>query len=162
MADYYIQEINDRIKDLKEKGISVKDVSDGYHSFGDLYNHREVLTAALLNKLPFTWKSKVHEDGTMFDGMFIVGACTPYGHITYHYNLEHWGDFKVPVIPHAPKFDGHSPDDVIKRIREYCCRPTPVLSEEESEKMKAVIQDVVDTFDNNAYAIAQYIGTFTK
>ena len=65
-------------------------LSDGYHTFKELYEHRVTLFIALanthcdlLNELydktettsprlfPF-WKALKHEDGTMYDGWFIA------------------------------------------------------------------------------------------
>ena len=107
-------------------------VSDGYHTMHELYQHRMALTAALLNLIhevsgwnsaadvmfePRAWKSKLHSDGTMFDGgYFIVGAQTPAGQISYHYKLEHWDAFCVPEVERAPDYDGHTAADVVKRL----------------------------------------------
>ena len=156
-----LKQIQEEINKAHEHG-SVGTLSDTYHSFNDLYNHREVLTAALLNRLPFTFKSREHEDGSMFEGMFIVGCATPYGMITYHYDNEYWNDFKVPVLPHAPHFDGHTPEDVIDRLRKYCCSGKKPLTEEESDNMKNSIQLIIDTFGKNDFLINQYIGLFTN
>lgn len=101
-----------------------KEISDGYHTFGELYDHRRALTA-LLAAMAATegdsWRSKAHhpEDGPMFDGSFIVGINLPTGTISYHYNLEHWDDFaNVPELEHAPKWDGAGPDDTVTRLLE--------------------------------------------
>ena len=48
-------------------------VSDGDHSFSELYHHRAILTASLFNAhKEKCWKSKFHDTGDMFDGYFIV------------------------------------------------------------------------------------------
>ena len=53
----------------------------------------------------------------MYDGMFIVGINTPQGPASYHYNIEpYWDLFDVKELPKAPEWDGHTPDDAIKRI----------------------------------------------
>lgn len=102
----------------------MKEVSDGYHTFRDLYDHRRALTATLAaaaSSAGDSWRSKAHhpEDGPMFDGSFIVGISLPTGMITYHYNLEHWDDFMaVPELEHAPKWDGAGPDDTVTRLLE--------------------------------------------
>jgi len=101
-----------------------KAISDGYHTFGELYDHRRALTAVVAVSAATSgdsWRSKAHhtEDGPMFDGSFIVGIELPTGTITYHYNLEHWDDFTgVPELEHAPKWDGASPDDTVARLLE--------------------------------------------
>ena len=93
-------------------------VSDGYHTFDELYHHRAILFAVICNNNPeLAWKSKQHDTGDMFDGMFIVGIDTPKGQATYHYDLEpYWDIFNVQELDHAPKWDGHTPDEAIKRI----------------------------------------------
>lgn len=92
--------------------------SDGYHTFNELYHHRAVLFALICSDhADIAWKSKLHEDGTMFDGMFIVGITTPQGNATYHYENEEWPLFEgVKELPNAPHFDGHTPDEALRRI----------------------------------------------
>jgi hypothetical protein len=71
-------------------------ISDGFHTFDELYDHRRALTAALCRAMGFSsWRSKQHHpDGDpMFDGYFIVGINLPTGTITYHYKLKYWDDF---------------------------------------------------------------------
>ena len=93
------------------------DVSDGDHTFKELYHHRAILTMALFNSHPnMCWKSRQHHDGTMYDGYFIVGIDTPDGQATYHYDLSYWSMFHVRELDRAPKFDGHTPDQAIERI----------------------------------------------
>lgn len=103
----------------KHKG----DISDGYHTFNELYDHRAALTAALFKSLPSdtVYKSKKHHDGTMYDGMFIVGANFPgIGAISYHYDLDPWWDvFNIREVENAPEWDGHTPNDVIERLKAY-------------------------------------------
>lgn len=150
-----IDEIQEEINILKENGESVGELSDGYHTFNELYKHRCILTAALFRQAPYTWKSKLHEDGTMFDGMFIVGVCTPEGHATYHYDLPDWEMFKVPEIPHAPKFDGHTPDQAINRIKNMFTKGILRFTEAELDNLVPVVQDVLDCIETddekNAY-----------
>lgn len=94
------------------------DTSDGYHTFNELYHHRAVLFSVICAAFPrLAWKSKLHYDGTMYEGMFIVGIDTPAGPATYHYDLEpYWDMFEVRELENAPQWDGHTPDDAIARI----------------------------------------------
>ena len=94
------------------------DTSDGYHTFNELYHHRAVLFSVICNERPdIAWKSKKHHDGTMYDGMFIVGIDTPEGQATYHYDIEpYWSMFRVKELEQAPEWDGHTPDEAIRRI----------------------------------------------
>jgi hypothetical protein len=112
---------------VAEVAVEPKEVTDGYHSFGELYDHRRALTAVLAaaaGTAGDSWRSKQHHpDGDpMFDGYFIVGIQLPTGTITYHYKLEYWDDFAaVPEIDHAPEWDGATPDDTVSRLLE-CAR----------------------------------------
>lgn len=77
------------------------------HTMDELYHHRAVLFAIIVNEhSTMAWKSRLHNDGSMLDGMFVVGIDSPYGQITYHYKDEEWNLFKCEEIPLAPKWDG--------------------------------------------------------
>lgn len=98
-------------------------LTDGYHTMEELYDHRRALTAVLAAAAATagdSWRSKAHhpEDSPMFEGgYFIVGIKLPTGVITYHYKLSHWDDFAaVPELEHAPKWDGATPDDTVNRL----------------------------------------------
>lgn len=104
---------------------------DGYHTFDELYDHRFTLFIALCRVLlekavpgePYLnggiWRSKLHRDGTMFDGWFVMGIRTDHSHqITYHLPLSRWAetDFAF-TYKRAPEWDGHTSDDVIDRLK---------------------------------------------
>lgn len=92
--------------------------SDGYHTFDELYHHRAVLFSVIVKAYSDSaWKSKRHHDGTMYDGMFVVGINTPWGQATYHYDIDpYWDMFECREFERAPEWDGHSPADAIDRI----------------------------------------------
>lgn len=107
------------------------EVSDGYHTIDELYQHRYTLFCALckiydnyitpLNTRVKCWKSKLHADGSMFENTFIAGMTVkefvgPSHHITYHMPIEWWDKFKVMEVKNAPEYDGHSPQDVLDRL----------------------------------------------
>lgn len=108
------------------------DVSDGHHTMTELYNHRHALFCALIKAYDTyvtllhgpmyrCWKSKKHEDGTMYEGWFIAGISRKLfdgsiEDITYHLPLDWWDRLKCIEIPFAPKFDGHTSNDVIDRL----------------------------------------------
>lgn len=96
----------------------IGDASDGFHTFNELYHHRAILFSVICNLMrEKAWKSKRHDTGDMYDGMFIVGIETPDGQATYHYDINpYWDMFDVKEVEYAPKWDGHTPDDAIKRI----------------------------------------------
>lgn len=93
-------------------------VSDGYHTFNELYDHRAKLFAVVCESYKdLAWKSKLHDTGDMYDGMFIVGITTPLGQATYHYDIDpYWDMFNVKELDKAPKWDGHTPTEAIDRI----------------------------------------------
>ncbi len=96
------------------------DTSDGHHTFNELYHHRAVLFSVIVrDHRELAWKARKHHDGTMYDGMFIVGVETPKGQATYHYDLDpYWEMFDCEEREFAPEWDGHTPDDAIARIAE--------------------------------------------
>lgn len=90
------------------------DLSDGYHTYNELYHHRAVLFSVICSQnKELAWKSKKHHDGTMYDGMFIVGIDTPQGQYSYHYDIEpYWNMFDCKELDNAPVWDGHEPRDI--------------------------------------------------
>ena len=92
-------------------------ISDGFHTFDELYEHRFALFVALINSHPqLSWKSKHHYNGTGFPGWFIAGMRLPTGDITYHLP-DTWWD-KVMCIPMTKglQWDGHTAEDVVHRL----------------------------------------------
>lgn len=119
-----IDNVNSALLKRVEEGQSNGEVSDGYHTFNELYDHRAKLFAALCNTVfkDVAWKSLHHHDPNepMYDGMFIVGVETPYGQATYHYDITpYWDMFHVKIVDTAPKFDGHTPAEAVNRILAY-------------------------------------------
>lgn len=114
---------------IQESDTNKKLISDGYHTFGELYEHRHALFVALCSMInsysPYifreeypVWRSKLHSDGTMFDDSFIMGiGKTPGKIITYHLPIGMWAitDF-AQTLYHAPEWDGHTSDDTIHRL----------------------------------------------
>lgn len=162
--DKRLEKIQEQINEIKETGISVGELSDTYHSFNDLYDHRMILTAFSMMSMPYAWKAKKHEDGSMFDRMFIVGAPTPDGMITYHYDLEYWNLFKIPEIPHAPHFDGHTPEDVVKRLKNWIINSgTRLVSKDSFDKIEKIVTEyILPVFGDDIVAQAAYIGCYNK
>lgn len=129
--EYYTRWINDIIQNSKEdKGLVVETISDGYHTFKELYDFRLYLTAAWFYTIYYThvttgatipvWRSKLHSDGTMYEGgWFVVGLGFAEGHqISFHYEEKHWDMFHFcRTLPKAPEWDGHTSQEVLKRIK---------------------------------------------
>lgn len=102
------------------KNNDIGEFSDGYHTFDELYHHRAILFSVICNTYPeLAWKSKQHHDPAqpMYDGMFIVGIQTREGQATYHYDVDpYWDMFHIKELETAPEWDGHTPDEAIRRI----------------------------------------------
>lgn len=109
------------------------EVSDGHHTMSELYEHRHTLFIALLkiydnyitplNTRVTCWKSKLHSDGTMFEGWFIAGMQVKQfdgtvKYITYHMPMHFWEKAKVMELLRAPEWDGHDSNEVLKRLEE--------------------------------------------
>lgn len=105
-----------------------ENLSDGYHSFFELYEFRKMYNAALFNEWAVCRKYNVHKslrhnDGELCFGgkYFIVVAILPDGQISNHYLIQDWDLFKVPEVDRALyEFDGHTPKDVLARIKNVC------------------------------------------
>lgn len=106
------------IYNIKDNKIEIEvenagEISDGYHTFDELYHHRMMLFAVICNSnKEFAWKSKLHHDGTMYPNYFIVGVNTPLGQYTYHYHEDYYFMFDVKELEKAPEYDGHKPSDI--------------------------------------------------
>lgn len=116
-----ILEINKLIKKYSEMGmISSKDISDGHHTFREIYKERLILFCVICNIFPeLSWKTKKHfdeENDPMYEGDFIAGISTPEGVATYHIKLKYWDLFNIPEINRAPKYDNYTSEDVMNRI----------------------------------------------
>ena len=113
----------EKLEDMDDKG----NISDGYHAFNELYEYRLLYNASMFNELAKQGlydihKSKKHSDGTIPFGdenWFIVQAELPTGQISNHYEMKDWDLFKIPEKEKANPYDGHTPQDVAKRLRDF-------------------------------------------
>lgn len=114
---------NDYIKaTVPQKG----GISDGYHTFDELYEHRIVnfiavcrLCKAFFRSFPEVWISKKHSDGSEWPGWFIMGiGSEPGEQISYHLPMSKWEECHkiASEWSHAPEWDGHTSADVLKRL----------------------------------------------
>lgn len=106
----------------------VEKMSDGYHTFADLYEQRLILSAALAKNNPNAWKSKRHEDGSVpfGGGWFIMGFDTDEGCYTYHYELKDWDLFQCKELDKGKPWDGHTSKDVRRLLSIPAADVTPV------------------------------------
>lgn len=103
-----------------------EDISDGYHTFKELYDFRKMFNAALFNEWSAQGKYNVHKSTKHNDGefcfdcggeWFVVVADLPTGQISNHYKIEDWDLFKCTATDKALlPFDGHTSQDVLERI----------------------------------------------
>jgi hypothetical protein len=121
--------------DPVDSDIDTNQISDGYHTFGELYEHRITLFILLcrfysdamwatweyegdFDRHP--WRSKKHNNGSEFEGWFIMGIGRSKGEqITYHLPLSRWDecDF-AKTLELAPEWDGHTSADVLERLKQ--------------------------------------------
>lgn len=107
-------------------------VSDGYHTFKELYDHRIELFIALCRVIHNTvgreggylrykvWRSTTHSDGSQIPGWFIMGIGREKGEqITYHLPAARWHDTDFILRDgNAPEWDGHTSADVLERLKQ--------------------------------------------
>lgn len=103
------------------------EVSDGYHTFDELYEHRitlfitlcRVICAITTGEFIRVWKSKLHSDGKGYEGWFILGIFDEKGkQISYHLPISKWEETSfVEELERAPEWDGHTSADVLERLK---------------------------------------------
>ncbi|MFN8361365.1 MAG: hypothetical protein U0264_15740 [Candidatus Kapaibacterium sp.] len=114
------------LKKLIADDKTIGSMSDGYHTFDELYEHRCTLFIALCKSMRYfgggstpCWRSMLHSDGTSYDGWFILGyGMNPGEQITYHLPAEKWDECDFALeFERAPEFDGHTSSDVLERLK---------------------------------------------
>ena len=97
----------------------IDDVSDGSHTFRQLYYQRMMLFAVIVKQnKDKAWKSLRHEDGELCFGgrWFIVGVDTPEGSYTYHYEDNYYSLFDCKELERGKHWDGHTEKDVTRLL----------------------------------------------
>lgn len=110
------------------------EISDGWHTFDELYHYRMLYNAGMANALardnlnvPTSEEIEVvkswrHSDGELCfgkDNYFVVVMQLPTGQVSNHYKGEYWDLFKVPEVERAPEWDGHTPQQAAERLEAY-------------------------------------------
>ena len=116
---WYDASIKDANIDYEANKKRIQYVSDGYHTFKELYDHRHALFIALLSVIDNAWKSLKHHDGSSFEGYFIAGIELNGKMISYHLPNELWANVRATPLECAPKWDGHTPADVVERLMDF-------------------------------------------
>lgn len=124
MTEQDVPLLNGLIKNLP----SAKQISDGWHTFDELYEFRKMYNALLFNEWAALGLYKVHKSLKHFDGeycfgggWFIVVAELPTGQISNHYKVGDWHLFDIPSAEKALiQYDGHDAADVLHRMKKFC------------------------------------------
>lgn len=88
------------------------DISDGYHTFEELYKHRIALFVRLCNSMGNCYIRKDHYEG--WDAVYLI---LPEGQISYHIPSKH-----RCLLPNNTKevdenfYDGHTDQQVLDRL----------------------------------------------
>ena len=119
MKSKTVSEINAEIRNLNGEANSV---SDGYHTFGELYEARCLLFVALLqsHKLQ-AWRALRNADGAKWEGWFVCGIQPQAGsQITFHLPKKYWENLDgIETHDINPYFDGHNSGDVLLRLASF-------------------------------------------
>ena len=139
----YVEKILGSIQN--KKPVDVGEVSDGYHTFNELYRYRMLYNAAFFNLLARSGqvevcKSRRHSDGEKCfgsDDWFIVMAILPTGQVSNHYESKYWDLFDVPERETAFEYDGHTPNEAADRLEKYLKLPRHGMTFEKAlERLK--------------------------
>lgn len=135
----------------------IDDLSDGFHTFRQLYYQRMMLFAALVRQnKDRAWKSLRHEDGELCfgGGWFIVGIDTPEGSYTYHYENNYYSLFDCEELERGKHWDGHTEKDVTRLLSlpkaQLSCEGTTsdtISKTETVEHLRRVLEATVPNTD---------------
>jgi hypothetical protein len=139
-------------------------LSDGYHTFAELYEHRHALCLALMRAMPqhwwFSWR---HADGELCFGgndWFIVGAELPGGDsVTYHLPAEL---YPVAVATGAYElregrpWDGHNAADVVTRLKKWAALSQPEPEGPTDEELLATAAASIEPCQDTGIAFGEY------
>lgn len=115
-----VQEVNQIISNEKKNGLDSSYISDGYHTFDELYEARCLLFVALIQTGKFpSWKASANHDGQKWDGWFVAGIFPEDGRqITYHLPDKYWDRLDVEAHDINPYYDGHDSNEVLHRLND--------------------------------------------
>jgi hypothetical protein len=107
-----------RYNEVKSEASTAGGISDGYHTFDELYEHRHVLFIQVLNANEgISFKTLLNDKKESWDGWFIAGINTPMGQATYHLPIKYWGKIKAQEVEYNSDYDGHNSTDVLYRLQ---------------------------------------------
>lgn len=122
--------MTESINDIIKNGVNKNNISDGYHTFGELYEHRYALWFKLceimcrygkvIGEPEGIIKAKRNNDGSVYDGYFLLGYIDPESRkqLSYHLPMTFWDKaYFANEFDIFPNFDGHTSADVLERIK---------------------------------------------
>lgn len=126
----HIKMMNQMISEMADR--DKEKLSDWYHTFGELYEHRCVLYIALINQCTYIeelciWynvpadyfvfkKSKKHFDWSSLDGWFIARWYVYWWQISYHLPMKYRDVCNCDEQEKADEQDWHTSQDVLDRL----------------------------------------------
>jgi hypothetical protein len=104
--------------------VETAELSDGYHTFKELYDHRHALFVSLMqaSKTGAKWRSRLHADGTSLKGWFIAGIKLESKQISYHLPDVYWQYLEsnhIRTLSRAPEWDWHTSREVPGRLLNF-------------------------------------------
>lgn len=120
----------ERLEAMRQSG----ELSDGHHSYNDLYDQRLLYHAHLAQRwyaegVPVCKSRRHHTGEECFEGKyFIVVMDLVTGQVSQHYPLRAWDLFRVPDQELAPQWDGHDAAAAAVRLRDALALLPPKLN----------------------------------
>jgi len=118
-----VESINYLISNTK---VDTERISDGSHTFEDLYNHRIILYLSILGLIKDNpnykvWYAHKHSDGSVWKGWIVVGVLNilTTEQISYHMDSKYeyiLASMNVLMLEFGLVWDGYSADDVLDRL----------------------------------------------
>lgn len=136
-----LEEINKAISELEDRG----DISDGYHTFEELYQHRHLLYLSLCIKYrEYCYYTFTNADGSSWEDWFLLVLNHPkIKQISYHLPIELVDFCTIVNIEFRNKcddYDGYTSNDVLDRLEDLVaielCAYLDTLPKPEKPKIK--------------------------
>lgn len=123
---YELSQLEEGQGKVLSKANTIGEISDGYHTFDELYDYRMIYNALLINSyasqcLYNCHKSKRHftKEECFGGGWFIVTMNLPSGQVSNHYEMKYWDYFHCEEREFADEWDGHTPQEAYKRMIDF-------------------------------------------
>ena len=112
--EFDVYDLNDIITNRK---LDTDKISDGYHTFGELYEARYLLWINTCLGLNGVYKTMLDHEKKPCDGWFILFANTPLGQISFHLPMRLWDVCaRFKEMDYNRYYDGHNTKDVLERL----------------------------------------------